>query len=141
MVQNCNSQYFADQLTLFQPRGADSAHPLLPAPPKFFTFRSTSLKLNNCHQIDQVFHKTHLCVVLATSFVLLIIRARYLVHSFLAVGSQFLFFKRQAPPGLVAPRPKSLDRSIMLFLVAMQRSYSRIIEKSGFSVTYLAFGI
>ena len=137
MVQNCNFQYFADQLTLFQPRGADSAHPLLLlAPPKFFTFRSTSLKLNSCHQIDQVFHKTHLCVVLATSFVLLIIRARYLVHSFLAVGSQFLFFKRQAPPGLVAPRPKSLDRSIMLFLVAMQRSYSRIIEKSGFSVTF-----
>ena len=32
-------QYFADQLTLFQPRGSDSAHPLLPAPPKFFTFR------------------------------------------------------------------------------------------------------
>ena len=57
-------QYFVDQLTLFQPRGADSAHPLLPAPPKFFTFRSTSLKLNNCHQIDQVFSQnTSLCSV------------------------------------------------------------------------------
>ena len=32
-------QYFADQLTLFQPRGADSTHPLLPAPPTFSTFR------------------------------------------------------------------------------------------------------
>ena len=32
-------QFFADQLTLFQPRGADSAHPLLPAPPNFITFR------------------------------------------------------------------------------------------------------
>ena len=114
--------------------------PFTTSTPKIFHL-PVSLKFNNRHQIDQVFHKTHLCVVLATSFVLLIIRARYLVHSFLAVGSQFLFFKRQAPPGLVAPRPKSLDRSIMLFLVAMQRSYSRIIEKSGFSVTYLAFGI
>ena len=32
-------QYLADQLTLFQPWGADSAHPLLVAPPMFFTFR------------------------------------------------------------------------------------------------------
>ena len=29
----------ADQLTLFQPWGADSAHPLLVAPSMFFTFR------------------------------------------------------------------------------------------------------
>ena len=36
-------QYFADQLTLFQPWGADSAHPLLVAPPMFFTFRHHSL--------------------------------------------------------------------------------------------------
>ena len=27
---------FSDTLTLFQPRGADSAHPLLQDPPKFF---------------------------------------------------------------------------------------------------------
>ena len=32
-------QYLADRLTLFQPWGADSAHPLLVAPPMFFTFR------------------------------------------------------------------------------------------------------
>ena len=32
-------QYFADKLTLFQPRGAHSAHPLQPAPPKIFTSR------------------------------------------------------------------------------------------------------
>ena len=32
-------QYLADQLTLFQPWGADSTHPLLVAPPMFFTFR------------------------------------------------------------------------------------------------------
>ena len=32
-------QYLADQLTLFRPWGADSAHPLLVAPPIFFTFR------------------------------------------------------------------------------------------------------
>ena len=31
--------HFADQLTLLQPGGADSAHPLLPASPKNFTFR------------------------------------------------------------------------------------------------------
>ena len=29
-------QYLADQLTLFQPWGADSVHPLLEAPPMFF---------------------------------------------------------------------------------------------------------
>ena len=32
-------QYLADQLTLFQPWKADSVHPLLEAPPMFFTFR------------------------------------------------------------------------------------------------------
>ena len=32
-------KYLADQLTLLQPGGADSAHPLLLAPPIFFTFR------------------------------------------------------------------------------------------------------
>ena len=32
-------QYLADRLTLFQPWGAYSAHPLLLAPPMFFTFR------------------------------------------------------------------------------------------------------
>ena len=32
-------QYLADNLTLFQPWGADSAHSLLVAPPMFFTFR------------------------------------------------------------------------------------------------------
>ena len=31
-------QFFADQLTLFQPKRAYSAHPLLLAPPNFFTF-------------------------------------------------------------------------------------------------------
>ena len=35
--------YFADQLTLFQPRGADSAHLLLPAPPTFSTFRHSGI--------------------------------------------------------------------------------------------------
>ena len=32
-------QYFADQLTLFEPGRADHPHLLLLAPPKFFTFR------------------------------------------------------------------------------------------------------
>ena len=32
-------QYLTDQLTLFQPGEADFAHPLLLAPPNFFTFR------------------------------------------------------------------------------------------------------
>ena len=33
------SRFLADQLTLFQQEGADSANPLLWAPPIFFTFR------------------------------------------------------------------------------------------------------
>ena len=44
--------------------------------------------------IGQYIVKIYLCVVLAISFVQLIIRARYLIHSFLAAGSEFLFSSR-----------------------------------------------
>ena len=39
-------QFLADQLTLFQPRAADSAHPLLLAPQNFFTFRHRCYRYN-----------------------------------------------------------------------------------------------
>jgi hypothetical protein len=35
-------EFLADQLNLFQPGGTDFAHPLLLAPPNFFTFRHPS---------------------------------------------------------------------------------------------------
>ena len=39
-------QYLADQLTLFQPLGSGSVHPLLVAPQMFFTFR------HQCRSVD-----------------------------------------------------------------------------------------
>ena len=37
-------KFLADQLTLFQLRGEDSAHPLLLAPPNLFTFRQCCVR-------------------------------------------------------------------------------------------------
>ena len=41
--QEWHFQFLADELTLFQPGRADSAHPLLLTPPHFFTFPVTVL--------------------------------------------------------------------------------------------------
>ena len=42
-------QYFEDQLILFQPKGADSAYPLLPVPLKFFKVKVLSSGITECN--------------------------------------------------------------------------------------------
>ena len=48
VVMKWPPQYLVDQLTLFQPGVAESAHPLLLAPPNFFTFRHPCLPIYCC---------------------------------------------------------------------------------------------